>query len=80
MFCKQSNYWEMNWPSRFFAEVVDIVIPHDGETKSSTCCFQITSKDESRTEMLLPETNNFYEFEEDNPVYNVEKCICDYCS
>ena len=71
-----STYWaSIGWPSKFFAYVSDKAVPLDGKKKQSTCCFKLTSKDESQNIIIKPDTDDLYELE----VHNVKKCICDDC-
>ena len=81
LFCRKARYWVDKWPSQFIANVDNSVVTLDEDTKLPlpACCFKITSKDGAKTIKISPETQNFYEFEEENPVYNVERCVCDNC-
>ena len=69
-----SSYYETNWPSQFFAQIIDI------KNRGSTCCFKLSSADESKTIVVQPDTLELYEFEESKPVHNVVRCKdCNKC-
>ena len=65
-----SNFYETNWPAQFFAQIVDI------RDRGSTCCFKLSSADESKSVVIKPETLELYEFEESKPVHNIIKQLC----
>ena len=65
-----SNYYVTNWPSQFFAKVIDI------RSRGSTCCFKLSSADESKIIVVQPDKLDMYEFEEEKPVHDVVKCVC----
>ena len=64
-----SSYYETNWPSQFFAQVIDI------KNRGHTCCFILKSADDSKT-ITVSETLELYEFEAEKPVHDIERCIC----
>merc|ERR1712018_30738 len=66
-----STYYEDNWPSQFFAQIIDI------RNRSHTCCFELSSADESKSVVVKPETLELYEFEEEKPVQNVVRVLCE---
>ena len=66
-----SSYYETNWPSQFFAEIVDV------RDRGSTCCFKLSSADESKSVDIKPETLELFEFEEEKPVKIVIRVFCE---
>jgi len=68
-----SSYYETNWPSQFFAQVID------NKNRGRTCCFKLSSADESNVIEVIPDLE-MYEFEEEKPVHNVVRCMCGNCT
>ena len=66
-----SSYYETNWPSQFFAQVIRNNINAD-----RACCFRLSSADESKSIVVRPDTLELYEFEEEKPVHNIVRCTC----
>ena len=62
-----------NWPSQFFAQIIDI------KNKENACCFILSSADRRTNVLIQPESLELYEFDEENPVSIVERCICYRC-
>ena len=69
-----SSYYVTNWPSQFFAQIID------HRNRGRTCCFKLSSADESKTIEVMPVELEMYEFEEEKPVHNVVRCICGNCT
>ena len=76
-----SSYYETNWPSQFFAQIIrtnraiPATIPGNPHWVP-TCCFKLTSADESKTIVVSPNSIDMYEFEEEKPVHNIVSCQC----
>ena len=68
---QSSSYYEKNWPSKFFAQII-----RNNRNRVPTCCFKLTSADESKTIVVQPDTIELYEFEEEKPVHNIVRCTC----
>ena len=76
--CEPSEDWDSkNWPSEFFASVIDYL------NDDNSCCFVLTSlQNETTSEHILIKSetyDEYYEFEKGYAVVNVQPCVCNKC-
>ena len=78
--CEPELNWAGIWPSEFFAAVID---RHEN---NNSCCYKLSAIYDNGpdTKSVIVEPDTFYgemlyEFDENYPVNNVQKCVCDQC-